>query len=570
MSPAPERDDLQLTDYARVFRRGWWLIVVFAIVGLLGGAGYYSVSHKVYTASASVYVTATGVTANQVAGGRTSGTVNLDTEAQVVQSATVAQAAAKLMHSTGSLQALINRISVTVPANSQVLLITCQAGSADGAATCAQSFAQAFLTYSATSTTAAANSQLSSLQAKISALESAAAKLSVEVGSLPGNSSQRATAQQRLNSAQSQLNSLNSQVAELTAEVANPSGGSIISSASPPSGPSSPKKFLVFPSGLLVGLLTGLIAAFIRDRRDHRIRGPRDLTRLNVPVLMALPARLSSAELGIAPPRSPLGREFARLAHVLTGSLGDGSHVVLVTGARPGHGASLVAANLAASLSRNQPDVTLVCADLEGSVVPGMVGLPRGRGLTDLLAAGSSAATIGDPVAVAPRLRVILPGLAALGEAEDLRQDTVEDLLAGLRAIARWIVVEVPPVLASPDAYTFAPAADAAVLVVEVPSTTDGQVLSSIQQLERMGTNVLGTAVLPALNASMPRYASDSTKAGTAESNRAGQWSRRTPHRQDGRPESGRLLPGSSSGEEQTAIVGRPAAEEMPNPTPRY
>jgi Mrp family chromosome partitioning ATPase len=263
---------------------------------------------------------------------------------------------------------------------------------------------------------------------------------------------------------------------------------------------------------------------------------------------MALPAKLSSAELGIAPPRSRSGREFARLAHVLTGSLGEGSHVILVTGARPGHGASLVAANLAASLSRNQPDVTLVCADLEGSVIPGMVGLPRGRGLTDWLAAGSSAVAIGDPVAVAPRLRVIVPGLAALGEAEDLRQDTVEDLLAGLRAIARWIVVEAPSILASPDAYTFAQAADAAVLVVEVPSATDDQVLSSIQQLDQIGANVLGTAVVPAQKASMPRYASDSiTKAGTAESNRVGQWSRR----------------------KQTAGLGRPAAEEVPDPAPR-
>ena len=47
---------------------------------------------------------------------------------------------------------------------------------------------------------------------------------------------------------------------------------------------------------------------------------------------------------------------------MLTGSLGAGSHVILVTGSVPGHGASLVAANLAVALSRNQPDVTLVCA----------------------------------------------------------------------------------------------------------------------------------------------------------------------------------------------------------------
>ncbi len=253
MSHAPEGDDLHLTDYAGVLRRRWWLIVVFAVIGILGSIGYYAKAHKVYVATASVYVTATSSTANQVANGRTSSAVNLDTEAQVVKSATVAQAAAKLMHSPAPLQKLIDRVSVTVPANSQVLQISCEAGTADGSATCAQSFAQAFLNYSTTSTTSAANSQISSLQSRISALESAAAKLSVEVASLPSNSSQRATAQQQLTSDQSQLNSLNSQVANLTAQLANPSGGSIISSATPPSSPSSPRKLLVFSSGCCSG-----------------------------------------------------------------------------------------------------------------------------------------------------------------------------------------------------------------------------------------------------------------------------------------------------------------------------
>jgi len=216
MNHAPGRDDLQLADYAGVLRRRWWLILALAVVGTLVSIGYFKVSHKVYIATASVYVTANGGTANQVAGGRTTGTVNLDTEAQVVQSATVAQAAAKLMHATETLPQLIKRVSVTVPANSQVLSISCQASSATGAASCAQSFAQAFLSYTSSSTSASANSQISALQSKISALESASAKLTVEVGSLPDNSPQRAAAQEQLNSDQGQLSSLNSQVAQLT------------------------------------------------------------------------------------------------------------------------------------------------------------------------------------------------------------------------------------------------------------------------------------------------------------------------------------------------------------------
>jgi uncharacterized protein involved in exopolysaccharide biosynthesis len=492
-------EDLQLADYTSVLRRGWWLIVMCAILGILGGLTYYKTAHKVYTATASVYVTGTSQNVNQVTGGRTTGSVNLDTEAQVVQSAAVAQAATKLMHSTESLQQVLSRVSVTVPANSQVLSINCRATTAAKAATCAQSFAQAYLNYSAATTTASINAQLSALQSSISSLESASAKLTIEAASLPSNSSQRAADEEQLNSDHSQLGSLNSEVAQLTTDLADPSAGSIISAAALPHSPTSPRLLLVVSSGLVAGLLIGLVLAFIIDRRDRRIRGPRDLAQFGVPVLMSLPLKRSTPpELAIASSRSQLGRNFAELAHVVAGSLGSGNHVLLVTGASGGRGTSLVAANLAVALSRNQPDVTLICADLEDSAIPGMVGLPAGPGLTDMLTNhGLPEGDAGCPVAVAPRLRVITPGSAAGMNADDIQQDAVERLITSLHRMARWIVVEAPPMTSGPDVYTLAQVADTAVVAVEVPHTRSDQLRRGIQHLDRMRTAVLGAVLLP-------------------------------------------------------------------------
>jgi uncharacterized protein involved in exopolysaccharide biosynthesis/Mrp family chromosome partitioning ATPase len=512
MSYTSGPEDLQLADYVGVLRRRWWIILAIAVIGTAAAAGYFKSAHKVYTATASVYVTATSGTANQVAGGRTNGTVNLDTQAQVVQSATVAQAAAKLMHSTDTVSQLASRVSVAVPPNSQVLVISCQASTAVKAATCAQSFAQAYLTYSTASTTAAATSQISALQSRISALESASAKLTVAVASLPDNSSQRAAAEEQLSSDHSQLGSLNNQVAQLAAALANPSGGSILSGAVPPQKPSSPKPLLILPSGLLAGLLIGLVLAFLADRRDRRIRRPRDVTKLDVPVLMVLPLKKFTPEMAIAVPRSPTGRDFTELAHKLTGSLGAGSHVVLVTGASAGYGTGLVAANLAVALSRNQPDVTLVCADLEGSAIPDMVGLPPGPGLTDMLAGdmlagdqlagdqladGGPAAEAGPRLAVAPRLQLIMPGWAAGAEAEDLPLDAMERLVAELSNTSQWIILEAPAAMSGPDVYTLAHVADTAVLVAEIPRTRTNHLRESVQHLEKMGVPVLGAVLMP-------------------------------------------------------------------------
>jgi capsular polysaccharide biosynthesis protein/Mrp family chromosome partitioning ATPase len=488
---------MRLADYTGTLRRRWWVIVVVAIVGTLGAVGYFMTAHKVYTATASVYVTASSSgTAGQLANSRTTSTINLDTEAQVVQSATVAQAADKLMHSTDNVQLLLHRVSVTVPANSQVLAISCEASSPDGAASCAQAFAQAYLNYSSSTTTASIKSQLTTLQSTTSTLESGSAKLKVAIANLPDNSPQRASDSEQLTSDQNQLGSLNGQIATLTANLANPSGGSIISNATPPLTATSPKALLIIPSGLLGGLLIGLVIAYLVDRRHRRIRRPDDVTRLNVPVLMSLPLRKFTPELAIADHRSPTGRSFSELAHMLTGSLGGGSHVILVTGSAPGHGASLVAANLAAALSRHQPDVTLVCGDLEGSVIAQMAGVPSGRGLTDVLAGDVPAEAVGRHPAAAPRLTVITPGTAPT-QAEDLRQDAVEYLLNGLPGEDRWVIVEAAPVTSGPDVYTLALTADAAILVAETPGTHSDQVLDSVEHLDKMGTTVLGAVLLP-------------------------------------------------------------------------
>jgi succinoglycan biosynthesis transport protein ExoP len=550
---------MQLADYTGTLRRRWWLIVAVAIIGTLGAVGYFKTAHKVYTATASVYVTASsGGSGSQLANGRTTSTVNLDTEAQVVQSATVAQSADKLMHSTDNVQLLLRRVSVTVPANSQVLAISCQASSPDDAASCAQAFAQAYLNYSSSSTTASVKSQITTLQSTTGALQSDSAKLKVAITNLPDNSPQRASDNVQLSSDQNQLSTLNGQIATLTADLADPSGGSIISNAAPPLTATSPKALLIIPSGLLGGLLMGLVLAYLVDRRHRRIRGPDDVTRLNVPVLMSLPLqRKFRPELAIADHRSPTGRSFSELAHILTGSLGTGSHVILVTGSGPGHGASMVAANLAAALSRHQPDVTLVCGDLEGSVIPQMAGLRSGRGLTDVLAGDVPVEAVGRQPAAAPRRTLITPGTAGT-EAEDLRADAVEHLLTGLRGQDRWVIIEAAPVTSGPDVYTLAVTADAAILVAETPGTHSDQVLDSIEHLNKMGATVLGAVLLPSPRLSGLRPALIVAAEGQAQ----------LEHRSAAALTAGDTVPQTPETDPEAGVSDRSAGEESSRSLP--
>src|SRR5262252_7782826 len=123
MSSSEQPGALAVVDYTGVLRRRWWVVAVCAVVGLLGAAAYLLVAPKTYTATATVFVKTTGADVGDgITGNRTSGAlVNLDTEAQLVTSGTVATIAGWSMHSSLTSWELAKQVTVTVPPNSQVM-----------------------------------------------------------------------------------------------------------------------------------------------------------------------------------------------------------------------------------------------------------------------------------------------------------------------------------------------------------------------------------------------------------------------------------------------------------------
>src|SRR5215471_2319396 len=236
MNPVQRPDSFEAAAYVGVLRRRWWIVLVCAVIGLIGAFGYIKVAPKVYAATASVYVLATGADqSTQLANSRTQGgTVNLDTEAQIVQSLQVATIAAHRLHSPLTPYDLSKEINVTVPPNSAVLDITCKASSPTGAADCANAFAAAYLQNRSASATATINGQLSKLSAKVSTLQNQASTLRGQIGRLPKNSTKAITDQTQLRYISGQLSSLTSKVTSLNSLLAQTSGGSVISQASPP------------------------------------------------------------------------------------------------------------------------------------------------------------------------------------------------------------------------------------------------------------------------------------------------------------------------------------------------
>jgi Mrp family chromosome partitioning ATPase len=497
MNVSQRPQSFESADYLRTLRRRWWIVLGLFILGGIGAAAYVKVAPKVYTSSASVYLTATGASTSQAPGGRASQQVNTVSEAQVVQSIAVATTAAHLLHTSISPATLSRDVSVTVPPSSQVLQISCNQPSASSAAACAQAFAEAYLQNRTTAAVDALKSTLATLQRQLTSQLHTVAALTTKVATLPAGSAARANAATQLGSERSQLNSLSNQVGVLEAQMANTSAGQIITDAVKPAKPTSPSK-LALPSGPAVGLVLGLILAFVVDARDRRVRGPGDLERrIDLPVLLSVDPAKRGAAAGVAATRTRTGQEYAELAHQTSAALGDGNHVVLVASASPGSSASVAAANLAVAFTRTHAQVVLVCADLETSAVPALFRLTGDRGLADVL---TGAATLGEAMqrpADFPRLRILPPGMETALLASDFQYETIQRLVSELRRSTPVVIIEVPPATVDGDAFALAEFADAALVVVETGKTEWPEAEDCAKRLDRLRTMVLGAVLIP-------------------------------------------------------------------------
>ena len=502
MNPVQRPDSFEAADYIGVLRRRWWIIVACACIGLVGAFAYVTVAPKSYTATASVNVTPTAADqTNAVAGSRTSGaTVNLDTQSQVVTSTAVATLAGQALHSTLTPFKLAAQVNVTVPPNSSILDITCTASTATGAADCANEFAKAYLQNRHSSAVDYVNAQLKTLQTQVSQLNSSIAALGTKINTLPKNSPQRATDSAQRLSDKSKLNKLTQEYATTNGQLANTNGGTVNNVATPPGKPSSPKKSLIIPSGLVLGLLIGLIIAFLVDRRDKRIHSAAHAERvLDLPVLLNLPSGAFGREVSIASPRSKTGQAFTDLAHGVAAALGEGNHIVFVAGATPGPADSVVAANLAVTLARTHSEVVLVCANMNSTVAPKLLGLGEGEGLAELIAGNATVRDVVQGPAGMPGLWVITPGADPSLAFYHLQHDTARALTSQLRRDARYVIIEAQAADDGADTFALGEFADAALVTIEVDRSTKSDALECTRRLRQLRTPVLGTAMLPAL-----------------------------------------------------------------------
>ena len=498
-----------IADYTGWIRRRWWVIVAVVLLALAVTAAVTVRQHRVYTATTSVLVQATGTTADQPqSGARTISGLNMDTEAQLVRSLVVADRARHAITTGLSAADLAARVAVSVPPNTQVLDIAYSAGQPATARAGSQAFATAYLDQRAAKVHDDIAAQVTALESQQRTLLGQLQQLSDTIAGLPPSSADARRGQAQLNVAESNLGQISARLSTLRAGEPNP--GSVITAAALPTRPSSPDPVLAGGTGLGGGLLLGLLLALLLDRRDTRVhRADEVADRTGIPVLLDL---RRGGPPALATPQSPAARDFSRLRGSLASALdaaglpANRARIVVTCGAAPGQAAGLVTANLAAALDRFGIPVLIVCAD-PGSWTLRAFDVPPGRGLAEVLR--GEVAIADAAVAVSPGVRLLGPGDPD-GDGDglpsrEMREDRVRDLVARLHMGSGYALFEAPPPEVSVDAQVLAPHADAVLVVVETKRARLPALEEAVRSLAEVRARLVAAVVVGQLGRSRRR-----------------------------------------------------------------
>lgn len=495
-----------------LLRRRWRLITLVALLAVAAAVIWSVRRTPIYEATTSVLVSPVATPSEDGAPGPVLSTRD---ERQVARSLPVARIVAKRFHTSATPEQLLRHVSVRVPQGSRILRITYADPIGTTARTGADAFAVAYLAYRKEAVAAYVRSLVANLTREIADLTTK--KQAQETILAPES---QATAAER-DAALTLRESYVQKIADLERQRRGLQGmdldpGSVIQ---PAGVPGRPIRGLVVNGGLAlaVGVLLGILAAFVVDRTDRRVRGRDDLAALlDRPVLTPIPPMTGKASrrqrqpgglVMLDQPSSPAADAYRTLrARVLF--LADRLEVtsIMVTSAAPAEGKSTIAANLALALAEAEREVLLVSADLRRPQLHRLFALPNRSGLPDVLVDGLLHDAHGSPAAVDDRIMAELwsvakhlwvivsrpapPNVAAL-----LGSDAMRRLLETQRDRFDFVILDCPPVLGTADALSVAPLVDGVLVVADKASTDRAAVVRLREQLEQAGGRVLGAVL---------------------------------------------------------------------------
>jgi capsular exopolysaccharide synthesis family protein len=480
-----------------LLRRRFLLILLAVVVAAAAGFAISVSQEPIYAASTPLLLRGSDGTRGGGSGASPTGSefgsplpgTAADREALVLAGPILARVEDELVRPLGGrapAEEAVRRVSAVAAAESDVVTITAEASGPRVAALVANTVARENIAY-----------RRETAIAKIRRALQTAERTRRTLGS--GQSAGDQVAVQQL---EQRLSSLRQAASLQTGDA------EVLSKASAPASPTSPKPLRDALIGGFAGLLLGIGAALLREQLDRRLRDPKDLERATgLPVLADVPkSRALDSKKGQG--RTSLPAREAEAFQMLRANLRYVNaqrelRSVLITSAGVADGKSTIAFNLARADASTGGKVLLIDADIRRPRLATLIGLSSDEpGLSMLLSERN--ATLADAVLRIPVVRrsngtgathtmdVLVAGRVPPNPSELIDSDRMRAVLREAEAAYDLVVIDSPPAAIVSDAIPLMGQVSAVIVVGKVGATTSGQARNLREQLERVDAPAFG------------------------------------------------------------------------------
>ncbi|MFI8565494.1 polysaccharide biosynthesis tyrosine autokinase [Rhodococcus sp. NPDC078407] len=423
---------MEIREYGRILRAGWWIVALTMVVGMVGGWAYTLITTPQYQACARLFVTTEGGSSvgeayqnNLFSQERVTSYAGLATSTQV------AQRAIDQLQLDISPDELRSRVTAT-PIDKTVLLDLC-ATDADPA-----------------------------------------------------------VAQVLTNAVAGQLTQLVQELETSQRGGSPAAGATIVDQGDVPAAPIGMGLTTVLGLGAAIGLVVGLALALLRGLLDRSVR---DRTRAEEisgrSVLGGLPVdatRSTSAVASMIKMGEPL-RALRTNIRFLGG--GVPPRVITITSPSAAEGRTSTAIDLAAILAEAGHAVLLVGGDLRNAALGTRLGIDQSIGLSTVL---SGEHRIDEAIQrdVFDGVSVLPSGPVPPNPSELLGSDRAHEVLEQLRGDYRYVIVDTPPLLEVTDGAILTALSDGTLVLARTGRTTREKLRRAIKVLDGVSGTVLG------------------------------------------------------------------------------
>lgn len=294
----------------------------------------------------------------------------------------------------------------------------------------------------------------------------------------------------------------------------------VVTEASPPRRPSSPKIGITLAFAAICGLGLGVMSAIAREQLMNRRIHTRDQLQRTLgtsclavlPVVSRLPGKLRSKhrtafeQISEASPFSATA-EALRYIKVAIDLHPAGAKIIGVTSALPGEGKTTVAAAFAAFVAEGGARTLLIDGDLRNPSLSRMLGYEEDPGLINVVAdhLQFEELLISDSrfkFDVLPSSTTVRPS----NSSDILNAAATRALLQKARSDYDYIVCDLPPVLPVVDVKAAAGLFDAFILVVEWGSTSIKEIRNAVEVSPILSERLLGCVLNKADEALLRRF----------------------------------------------------------------